>query len=172
VANYAYIYGLNERRFTAKAFRKVLVAAVKATLDDRWRVRKARFEDGGPVFLVTLPGTAAGGIKAANRHNLAPKEDVGFAVAVQNEGATVAFRHGLNGFERWAQGRVEEQLADDLNRPLYFDSTDTYQPAGTSRYRIGTTYLDYVTRKLEEPFTEQTQAWLDRLREEIPPGHA
>jgi len=145
MANYSYIDLLGE--LTEEAFEAALTAAAARTLNPDWKVERASFEDGGPVWMVTLPGTAPEPTEETRKLPFfCQDEDVGFMVALQP--SRVAFRHGpITPFERWAQGRIEEELADFFNVGVFYDATDRIAPPGTREYRTGTTYEDYVFRK-------------------------
>lgn len=168
MANYGYLYRVD---LTPEAFRRELKATVLAILDKRWEVRDTDFEDEGPVWLVALPGTAFVDPEEVRRHLLAPEEDVGFPVALQDGGQTIAFRHNLNLFLLWAQGRVEEEMADRLGIGVTYDSTGETMPPGTRRRRTGDTFRDYLTRNLDKPLSAEDTTWLERFRKVCPEGH-
>jgi hypothetical protein len=173
VSNYAYIkirIGPNgaskEKRI--EVFSHVLNTCVPKVLDDRWKIKLAPFEDDGPVWMITLPGTA-GNPDEAGQRLLAPGEDVGFPVALQSR--AIAFRHSLNMFQVWAQGRVEEELADYYGHGIFFDATNRTQKAGTREYRKGKTFHDYLTRNLAKPLSAEDKAYIDSYKRLAPEGH-
>ncbi len=148
-------------------FESDLRGAVTRALDDRWVVSKANFEDGGPVWLVELPGTAVADEDLAMSRWLPPGEDVGFAVALQP--GQVAFRHSSNRFERWAQGCIEEELADLYSVGVLYDATDETMPPGTRRYRVGKTFRDFLMHHLKR--CAEDEAYIERWKTITPEGH-
>jgi len=173
MANYAYIdirECLNRRVPKPEriaAFMTILSMGVHEVLGDRWRVDLAPFEDEGPTWLVTIPHTARKGVKAS-KAGLAPGENVGFAVALQRD--SLAFRHGPNMFESWAQGCMQEWLADHFKRGVYFDATDETEPPGTVEYRRGKTFREYLERNFEKPLSADDAAWIERFKDLAPEG--
>jgi len=149
-------------------FEYVLKQAVLKTLDDRWQVKLASWEDGGPTWLVTLPATACGQPEASKRLQ-APGEDVGFTVSVQPH--AIAFRHSVNMFTGWAQGRVAEQLSDHFRVGVFFDATNETYKHGTKRYRVGKTFRDYLTREFKKPLSAGDLAYVERYMRLAPEGH-
>ena len=149
------------------AFTPILTSAVLLALGPRWRVSLTDFEDDGPTWVVTVPGTARRGLHASKRM-LAPGEDVGFPVALQK--GQIAFRHGPNMFARWAQGCVEEELADHFQSGVYFDATDETMPPGTVEYRRGKTFREYLARNFEKPLSPEDETWIESFRELTPDG--
>jgi len=173
LANYAYInISLGPPKATKAdriaAFTPVLQKAVLKALGDRWKVSLADFEDEGPTWLVTLPGTAEQTEEGAMRRMRAPGEDIGFAVCLGSR--RIAFRHGPNMFESWAQGCVEEELADFYNRGIFFDATNRTQKPGARAYRQGKTFQEYLSRNLVKPLSDEDRAYIDRHKETVPEG--
>jgi len=153
-----------------EAFASVLVACVQKALDERWRVVLADFDFDGPTWIVYLPGTATKNRREANRRLLAPDQDVGFTVSLQPR--QIAFRHPMNMFERWAQGRVEEEIADHYGRGIFFDATERTQKPGTREYRRGTTFRHYLERNFDKPLSRADARFLnDRFKDHAPKGH-
>src|SRR5215212_10121222 len=132
MANYAYIHLPSP--ITPDRLANLLVATAYDDLSADWRVRRVDWEDGGPTWMVEIPGTATDDLREANRRCLAPGDDVGFPVSLQEDGRRIAFRHGPNRFERWAQGCAEESLADQLGVGVLYDATDEVRPPGTRHY--------------------------------------
>jgi hypothetical protein len=161
MANYTYI----AISVVHEDFLNDLRGAVARTLDSRWEVR---IRDNEPTFEVYLPDTAVDTLAEANKRYLAPNEDVGFSVALQHD--RIAFRHGLNQFERWAQGRVEEELADFYNVGV-FDATDKTRPPGTRIYRTRQTYFEYLSRNFKRPLSTGDSEYLETFRYQVPEGH-
>jgi hypothetical protein len=151
------------------AFEPVLVRCVERTLGKPWQVTLADFAYDGPTWIVSLPGTAVTDARKATQRMLAPGQDVGFVVSLQPR--AIAFRHPPNMFERWAQGRVEEEIADHYGRGIFFDATDRTQKTGTREYRKGKTFRDYLCRNFKKPLSGDDAAWIDRFKEQVPKGH-
>jgi hypothetical protein len=173
MANYGYIDLRRALKVRGKAARiehltGVLIEAVKRALGDRWVVHLTDWEDEGPVWIVSIPGTASNDKAEARKRLLAPGEDVGFAVAFQ-PGPQLAFRHSMHTFESWAQGCLEEELADHFNRGVFYDATDRTAPPGTRERRQGS-FLKYLTRNFKKPLDALDAAWVDRYKEQVPEG--
>ena len=176
MANYAYVSlkGLLKgptgrdlpRKERMAVFLPILSMAVQTALDSRWHIALADFEDEGPTWLVTIPGTAKEG-REANMRMLAPGEDVGFPVTLQK--GQIAFRHSPNLFTGWAQGCVQEQLADHFDRGVFYDATDETIPPGTHEYRRGKTFREYLERNWEKPLSSSTAAFIDRQHKAYAP---
>lgn len=168
MANYAYI--TLEKPTNTHDFTKILVEAKDAALGPRWRVRLASFAYDGPTWIVELPETLVLDEKEANRRLLAPGENVGFVVSIDeaNLAYTVAFRHSMNRFERWAQGCLEEELADRLGVGVTYDATDETRPPGTRLYRVGTFY-EFITREFDKPLSEEDRKYLDERFADLAP---
>jgi hypothetical protein len=150
------------------AFEEVLKVCLAKTLDPRWQVSLAPWEDEGPTWQVILPGTACKGAEAMKKL-LAPDEDAGFPVTLQT--SAIAFRHSINMFTNWAQGRLAEQLADHFNKGVYFDSTDEIRPPRTKVYRAGKTFRDYLTHEFKRPLSKEDTAIVERYMQLAPEGH-
>jgi hypothetical protein len=160
MANYGYIDLPGE--LTEEAFEATLTAAVARTLNTDWKIVLTSFEDGGPVWMVFLPGTAVSTEETRKLPFFCQDEAVGFVVALQP--SRVAFRHGPIGpFARWAQGRIEEELADFFNVGVEYDATGRVAPPGTRDYRTGTTYREYLFRHsgpLDSWLEKEYQKWV------------
>ena len=163
MANYGYIR--TKKRINPAR----LDAELKAAAMPGWKVVKASWRDGGPTWLVHIPGTAARGRAAAERV-LADGDDVGFAVALQDNRRTIAFRHGPNHFESWAQGCMEEALADAFGVGVYYDATGETRAPGAREYRRGSTYWEYLSRNFPRPLSLKDIAFLQRHAAWVPPG--
>ena len=172
MSNYSYIrirvFQKSSMPRRISEFEYVLKQAVQRTLDDRWQVKLAPWEDGGPTWVVFLPGTACDQPEA-NKRLLAPGEDVGFPVTVQPH--AIAFRHSINMFTGWAQGRVAEQLADHFRVGVFFDATDETRKPGTKVYRVGKTFKDYLTHNFKKPWSKEDKAFFERYMRLAPEGH-
>lgn len=177
MANYGYIdlkgymQGGKAWKPSVKTFPPVLEAAVSRALGDRWKVSLADFKDGGHTWLVTLPGTATSDAREAARRWAVTGQDVGFAVALQR-GPTIAFRHGGSHFERWAQGSVEEELADYFRRGVLYDATDETVPPRTRYYRASS-FQAHLTKRFSQgkKMTDKDREFLDGFRKQVPEGH-
>jgi hypothetical protein len=176
MANYGYIKirigsrtASREDRITA--FSPVLSSVVQRTLDDRWKVKLSDFEDGGPTWLVYLPGTAeaVSGPYGCTDDGRAFGEDIGFAVALQDR--AIAFRHGLSQFERWAQGCVEEALSQHFGHGIFYDATGRTTPVGPKTYRASKTYFAHVTRNLKKPLSKEDHKYIERFKRGVPEEH-
>ena len=171
MANYSFIhmslYQRTSKEKRIESFDYILRQCVLKALDDRWAVNLAPWEDDGPTWAITLPGTACKG-PAAMERLLAPDEDVGFPVSIQPIG--IAFRHSMNMFTNWAQGRVAEQLSDHFRKGIYFDSTDEIRKPGTKVYRVGKTFRAYLSHGLDNPLSDEDEKYLDRYRRLAPDG--
>ncbi len=168
MANYGYI---EIPKITTVDFERQLKLAVKKSLGDRWAVELADFEDGGPTWKVTVPGTAPEPDPSVPF--FCQEGDVGFPVALQP--GQVAFRHCMIGpkdeFARWAQGCVEEELAESLGVPVVFDATGRAVPPGTREYRVGKTFRDYLIQQWDEGYSPEDVRFLeDRFKRYTPEG--
>lgn len=173
MGNYAYInITLGPPKATKAqriaAFTPVLQKAILKALDDRWKVSLADFEDEGPTWMVMLPGTAQEDRSKATRMWLAPGEDVGFPVCLGSR--RIAFRHGPNMFVSWAQGCVEEELADFYNRGIFFDATNRTQKTGTREWRRGKTFKEYLARNFEKPHSAEDEKHFESFKFQVPEG--
>ncbi len=103
----------------------------------RFLANDADFEDGGPTWLVALRDEkkyTREEVIALEASSWGPME---FAVALNDKGHTIAFRHSpMNPFARWAQGVTEEILADTYDTGVTYDATDETRPPGSGLYRI------------------------------------
>jgi len=165
MANYSYIH--LPKVPTKDGFANALAGAVKRTLGDAWAVQLAEFQDGGPTWLVTLPGTAVPQPEA-NKRMVAPNQDMGFTVTLHTK--TIAFRHTPNHFERWAQGCAREELADFFGSASFFDSTDRNVVPSAREYRQGKTFREYLTRNFDRPLTPDEEIWIARFKDYAPEG--
>lgn len=156
MANYGYI----NLDGCPSDFEAILKAAVLETLGPQWKVEHAHFNHDGETWLVTLPNTK-------RYPNTPPGEDLGFMVALGDR--QLLFRHGPQVFERWAQGRVEEQLADHFGKPCWYDATNQEVPPGTRRYRVGNSFRDYLERNLLQPLSLSDHEWVKCQLEYGPP---
>ena len=173
MANYSYIKiavgsGKATKRARIESFEPVLKRAVLKALDDRWKVDLADWEDDGPTWRVFLPWTALDAREAGQRLQ-APGEDVGFPVTLQAR--SLAFRHSMNMFTNWAQGRVSEELSDFYGHGIFFDSTDRTQRPKTREYRQGKTFQDYLARNYDKPLSAEDQKAIDFWKRLAPEGH-
>ncbi len=174
MANYAYINirlgnpGA-KKKDRIVGFTPVLQKCVLKALDDRWKVELSDWEDDGPVWKVFLPGTALTDPKAAGQRLQTPGEDVGFPVALQAR--ALAFRHSMNMFTNWAQGRVEEEIADYYGRGIFFDATERTQKPGVRSYRTGKTFQDYLSRNFDKPLSVEDRKAVDFYKRLAPEGH-
>lgn len=164
MANYGYI------RFERPITTPELDAAITVNLMCGWQVRRAPWEDGGPTWEVFIPGTEPKDRRDARDRCLAMGQPVGFCVSLQDDGRTIAVRHGPNAFERWAQGCMEEALADEFGVGIYYDTTDETMPVGHRWYRRGATFYEYLINRLPSPATEADIAWVKRHAYCVPPG--
>jgi hypothetical protein len=97
---------------------------------------------------------------------------VGFTVSLQKKNL-IAFRHGpISGFERWAQGCIEEVLSERLKAPLHYDAGPTTYKPGRREYRRGKTYREYVLRNFTgKKRTEfENDSFFKNLMRGTPPG--
>ena len=84
-----------------------------------------------------------------------------------------AFRHAGLGpsydFARWAQGCVEEELAELWGKEILYDATDERYPPGTRRYRIGKGFRDFLLSQHEKP--DEIEAYIEnRYKSVVPAG--
>ncbi len=165
MANYGYI--TTPRRLTEQEAEALITTAVGACLDPRWVVQAWD----GPRWFVFLPGTEKTG-RAAVDAVLADGDPVGFMVSLWTDGDVqhIAFPHGPNRFERWAQGRLEEQLADELGVGVLYDATDEIKPPGTCWYRADTTYREHMEHRFAK-LSDDDKAYIDRQMYCVPEGH-
>ncbi len=164
MANYGYIDMCV--RITPAFADNILRSAVHTCLDPRWQVENKE----ACTWLIFLPGTEQTG-QAAVDAVLADGEPVGFMVELTDRGKRWSFRHGPNRFERWAQGRLEEQLADVLGAGVLYDATDEIRPPGTRWYRQGNTYREHMEHRFPKPLSDDDAAYIDRQMYCAPEGH-
>jgi hypothetical protein len=176
MANYAYIsltpalknLKKSER---VKTFEDILKKCVMRTLGSKWAIRHLSKDGMGSVenkfvtFIVYLPNTAG----TSKSILLDAGQDVGFAIELQKD--HVASRHGINPFERWAQGRVEEELAEYLERSILFDSTNRRVKHGTREYRRGKTYRDYFMREFPKHLSDDDKLYIENHKHLVPEGY-
>jgi hypothetical protein len=172
VANYAYIRvrvspGATKAK-RVEGFEPILKRCVLKALDKRWKVELADFEDVGPTWTVTLPGTGLP-LPEANKRMMAPDQDIGFTVSINDR--CVAFRHVPNHFETWAQGRVEEELAEYYGRGVFFDATSRTKAPKAREYRVGKTFQQYMARNFKKPLSAEDKTYLERYKMSAPEGH-
>lgn len=165
MANYAYI------DLESPTTLDVLESHVKKALKwfrGRLEVQRTTWDDEGPVLLVYIPKSETSDETEALRRGLAPGDPIGFPIALQGEGQRLAFRHGMNQFERWAQGVMEELLAEVYGAPIFFDATGQTVNPGARRYRVGRkhTFREYVTRSLGD----EDSPYVQRAKSQTPEG--
>jgi len=167
MANYGYIYLDTSKRLTPDDFEDLLKEAVVKVFEDRMVVHRTDFQDDGPVWIVSIPGT-----REWNRDEgpLSCDQEVGFAVALQSKGSTVAFRHSPNPFEGWAQGCIEEQLSETFGLGVTYDASGETSSVGEVEYRRGRTFREYLARNFPQPLSETDQQYIDQYAEMAPPG--
>lgn len=164
MANYGYI-PLRPRP-TEDAFEQVLREAVGRALKGPWQIQRTTWQDDGTVWFVHLPGTALDEA-GAREASFAPGQDFGFPVALQR--GRVAFRHGFNFFLSWAQGCIEEELADHYRKGVVYDATNRTTPPGTRDRRKGSFYA-YLRRNFKT-VTAADEAFFERsFRNQTPAG--
>lgn len=173
MANYAFILvRIGKPNATKQTrieqFEPVLKACVLRTLGNRWEVKLADFDYDGITWLVTIPGTALPH-PACNKRLQAPNEDCGFMVALQPK--AIAFRHGMNMFTGWAQGCVEEELADHFKKGVFSDTNDKTTKVGMCEYRRGKTFQQYLLREFDKPLSEEDEKYIDSFQRLVPEGH-
>ena len=172
MANYGYIE--NADIIQAGDFERALKLAVQKALGEKWVVNlHPAFNDDGPVWVVSLPGTASETkVTPPNLPWLLVDDlDIGFLVAMQP--GMAAFRHAGLGpsydFARWAQGCVEEELAELWGKEILYDATDERYPPGTRRYRIGKGFRDFLLSQHEKP--DEIEAYIEnRYKSVVPAG--
>jgi hypothetical protein len=162
MANYGYIY--TKKRIDPAEFANLL----RSFAMPKWRVALANFRDGGPTWIVDVPGTALP-YPECNERCLAPNENTGFAVSLQDNRRTIAFRHCPNSFENWAQGCMEEELSDHYKIGVTSDATGETR-LGSRIYRSGSTFFEYLSRNFTKPLSDDDQAYLDRFLYCVPAG--
>ena len=173
MANYAFIQRIRPK-LRPETFQPLLTKVVLDLLGPRWQVARSGFEDEGPTFLVSLPGTAEVAWKSFSTlpFNAAEGCDIGWCVAIQAGGTVLAFRHGpLTEFERWSQGCVEEELSERLKAILHYDAGPiTFKP-GHREYRRGKTLREYLLRNFNGvPRDEKHAEYIARIESQTPAG--
>lgn len=169
MANYAYV--TLKKRTTLDELERRVREALTTYLDDRWKVERPTWttDDDCVTLWVHIPGTSHED-REASRRMLAPGQDVGFPVALNKNGRVITFRHGPNGFESWAQGVMQEALADAYGCGCFYDATDETHPPGSREYRRGRTYREFLLRNFDLS-SEEDIAWVEgRFREITPEG--
>lgn len=166
MANYGYIYLKHSTPIAS--FRKALKEVVASWFKGGMVVEETTWRDGGPVWWVYIPNSAP---SDPLRVGKADNEDFGFAVALQNKGKTIAFRHHtLNGFEYWAQGCIEEMLSEYFKQGITYDATGRTTRVGPRSYRCRSRYGSYVARSLKKPLSEEHRAWVEQEKAKTPEG--
>lgn len=167
MANYGYLHLTQE--ITSEELEDKLTDAVHAWFGNRMRVASTPFIDDGPVWFVCIPGSALPreeSIKVGKSPDL-----FGFAVALQDHGRRVAFRHSVNSFERWCSGCIEELLSETFNVGIFYDATGQSHKPGVKRYRSQKSYQAYATQDFKKPLSEGDQKYIDSvLRPQAPIG--
>jgi len=164
MANYGYI-GIPEVH-TPESIEPILRSTIEIALDDRWKLERTQHEDEGPVWAVLIPGTA-GDTETARKRFQMPGEDIGFPIALQP--GQLAFRHGMNSFTRWAQGCMEEALADFFQTHVFYDATNRKVAPGTRDFRCAKTFREYLTRNFKR-VSKEDEEWLNRYKRFVPEG--
>jgi hypothetical protein len=176
MADYSLIHmrltGGANRAKRSEIFDPVLKRCVLQTLGDAWKVELSDLDDDGPLWKVTIPGTAKplGSSPQDPPAMVAAGEDIGFPVVAR--ATSIAFRHCWNMFVDWAQGRVAEEISQYYGHGIYFESTDRTQRAGKKEYRTGKTFRDFLMRKWDvKDMTEEDKAFIESFSKFAPPGH-
>jgi hypothetical protein len=146
-------------------FFKDLQEAVLTTLGPPWHVRRGSSERGTPPFIVELPGTATSDPEEARQKHLPPGVALNFRVELWR--TAIRFRHPFNMFANWAQGRVEEELADKYRRIAYHEESGDAYPPGTRRFRAYPTFREYLIHGQEGA----DPTWIESMRRIVPEGH-
>jgi len=158
-------------KLRAETFRPILEKAVLDLLDKRWKVELAPFDYlGDAAFLVTLPGTVDHARRVWGEED---ENDLGWLVAIQNGGTTLAFPHSpMTELERWAQGCIEEELSERLKAPLHYDAGPiTFKPGQRREYRRGKTLREYLLRNFGgKPRDAAHEEFLNRIAQTTPKG--
>lgn len=173
MANYGYCY--LKTPTTPEELEARIRSAVTSCLGERWAVKRADWEHlvNESTWWIHIPGTATDDNQEAMKLWTAPGEDVGFPVAIEqdSEGRTIAFRHGVGPFAGWAQGCVEEALADAYGVGITYDATGETRPPGTRERRSHPNYFEYAVRKFEKPLSKEDLAYIHmRVRWYVPKG--
>lgn len=154
-----------------------------------WGVERL-YEDpeDGFTWHIFLKGSQPRDEEEARRYGVAPGEDMGFTVGINpaksreavvevfEKVPTLVFRHsnGGNGFLRWCQGCIEEEMAEVLNLPVYYDATGASVAPGSKEYRgkdKTRIYLDYLSRNFKKPLSMGDKKYLAKtFKESCPPG--
>lgn len=166
---------------------KMLVERI-LPLPTRWGVERLCNEDSvddGFTWHIFLKGSVPGDEEEARRYGVAPGEEMGFTVGVhpgltpEEEGErkvpAMVFRHGSgNPFLRWCQGCMEEEMAEVLNLPVYYDATGEEVKPGSVEYRgkdKTRIYFDYLSRNFKKPLSVGDRKYLtETFKESCPPG--
>ena len=169
MANYGYLQlSLHDKSTTVKELDTRLRKAVRDWFRcEEWHVERFGQDPKEKLWLVSLHGSSPK--TEPGRYLKAPNEDFGFVVELVRPGL-IAFRHGMNSFDRWAQGCIEEMLAEAYGVGIYYDATDkTYKP-GSKRYRVRRRYGLYMARNFKKPLSQEDLAYFKRFEDVTPKG--
>lgn len=170
MANYAYLE--LTKPIDAHELSQILVQAKDKALGPAWRCRLFPEDDSQVTWFIHLPNTAIFSMDEANARCLAPGQDVGFIISVpeENLATTISFRHGPNRFENWAQGCMEEELAECFGVGVLYDATNETRPPGSRIYRAGS-YKDYCLKGFDKPISAADEKFVaDRFKDMAPIG--
>lgn len=170
MANYGYID--LQAPTTLDALEGHVRKALKDWFRGRMDVCRPSWNDNGPTLFVFVPGSETHDPEEARQRFLSPGKPAGFPIALWGDNQQIAFRHGMNRFERWAQGVMEELLSTAYDRPIFYDATDQTVKPGTRRYRVGPkrTFYEYLTRGFVKPLTDDDRQYLLRYERQTPKG--
>lgn len=120
------------------------------------------------VWAVHAPGT----IPADYRDSMkASNEDFGFTVWLSRDGHMWEFRHPFNGWEHWAQDKVQHTLARVLGITWYTDDGTLPDREKVDPDALKDTYRAFLRRNYkDEELDEGTQAFHEHLLSMAPEG--
>lgn len=162
MANYGYLH--LKCKISADNFETLLRDTVSKTLRGNWVVKRADFAWDGITWIVEIPDAE---YPAETKAVEAP----GFVVSLAPGDKQILFRHSLFMFESWAQGCIEEALADYFQVGVLYDASDEIVPPGTVEYRRGKTFREYLSRNFDKPLSLGDKEWIERFEPLTPKGY-
>lgn len=98
-----------------------------------------------------------------------PGEDFGFVVWYHTDRGLWEFRHPPNGWERWAQDKVQQTIAHRMGILTYRDD-GSGEPLKVDPQELRDTYRQYITRKFTQPYKAKDVKWFEQCMAHAPEG--
>lgn len=183
MANHSYVDG---PKLSKKAALQTLENAVKSVLGDQLEIVELSDTTKCVHWVVHLPNSAIEDRAAAGRISKASGEAYGFLVQYHCDGAW-EFRHPYNQWERWAQDKIQQVIAqvlgvttyrdDSTDEPIKVDPTEELEATWQTAPRIDPKWWNVGSRwiHLEQLFSDRTLAslvakswaWVERHSYEV-----